>query len=56
MERSVVPLSKPKTVPVGPGEPNDVRDEPGVKPTEPLSGSKAVKNRQHSRQNHGEGS
>jgi small acid-soluble spore protein P (minor) len=49
-------MSKPKSQPVSTGEPNNVQGEHTEKPVEPLSGSKKVKNRQHSRQNHGEGS
>jgi small acid-soluble spore protein P (minor) len=49
-------MSKPKTQPVGAGEANHVQEDHRDKPVEPLSGSKKVKNRQHSRQNHGEGS
>jgi small acid-soluble spore protein P (minor) len=48
-------MSKPKTQPVGTGEPSNFQGEHSKKPVEPLSGSKKVKNRQHSRQNHGEG-
>jgi small acid-soluble spore protein P (minor) len=48
-------MSKPKTQPVSTGEPSNVQGEHSEKPTRPLSGSKKVKNRQHSRQNHGEG-
>jgi small acid-soluble spore protein P (minor) len=49
-------MSKPKTQPVSTGEPNNTQQEQREQPVEPLSGSKKVKNRQHSRQNHGEGS
>ncbi|MBP1992498.1 small acid-soluble spore protein P [Paenibacillus eucommiae] len=48
-------MSKPKTQPVGSGEPSREREDKGSI-NEPLSGSKKVKNAQHSRQNHGEGS
>ncbi len=47
-------MAKPDTYPVkspGPGKQEEDRRQP-----EPLSGSKEVKNRNHSRQNHGEGS
>ena len=37
------------------GNPAKHRKDP-AHPVEPLSGSKKVKNRQHSRENHGEGS
>ncbi|SEC31691.1 small acid-soluble spore protein P [Paenibacillus sp. GP183] len=49
-------MSKPKAQPVSLGKPNNNgQGEHNDKPVEPLSGSKKVKNRQHSRQNHGEG-
>lgn len=49
-----MPVDKPQPVNPPTGEGN--REEHGRGPQEPLSGSKKVKNRNHSRQNHGEGS
>jgi small acid-soluble spore protein P (minor) len=48
---------KPKTQSVGqPGMPKNTRDfTDNVKTSEPLSGSKKVKNENHSRHNNGEG-
>lgn len=51
-------MSKPKTMPtnVSPlGEEINARDNDSAQ-QEPLSGSHKVKNRNHSRRNHGEGS
>jgi|GEM_PF-328313 len=53
-------MSKPRTEPVGAGEPGaerrrDARGGSEHGPNEPLSGSKKVKNRNHSRHNNGEG-
>lgn len=53
-------MSKPKTTPVAnPDESGDVahtrRVAPDPQPQKPLSGSKTVKNRNHSRHNNGEG-
>ncbi|REK67493.1 MAG: small acid-soluble spore protein P [Cohnella sp.] len=53
-------MSKPKTVPVaeaadGSEHTRDRRSGDGNQPNEPLSGSKKVKNRNHSRHNNGEG-
>ncbi|WP_438435181.1 small acid-soluble spore protein P [Gorillibacterium sp. sgz500922] len=50
-----MPVDIPQPVnPPHDGEPRKKRDSSGG--PEPLSGSKKVKNRNHSRQNHGEGS
>ena len=49
-------MSKPKTVPVGASFVREQREEYQEQANEPLSGSKKVKNRQHSRRNQGEGS
>lgn len=49
-------MSKPKTQPVGSGEQQGGKEHKGSRIQEPLSGSKTVKNRNHSRSNHGEGS
>jgi small acid-soluble spore protein P (minor) len=48
-------MSKPKTQPVGLSYVNKGLQEDKEKVNEPLSGSKKVKNRNHSRHNHGEG-
>lgn len=49
-------MSKPKSQSVPqPGEGGAGREERGRGPNEPLSGSKKVKNRNHSRHNNGEG-
>jgi small acid-soluble spore protein P (minor) len=48
-------MTKNKTQVVNPPAGPDNR-APEAQPNEPLSGSKKVKNRNHSRQNHGEGS
>lgn len=47
-----VDIPQPTNPPTG----ADNRDKKGPGGPEPLSGSKKVKNRNHSRQNHGEGS
>jgi small acid-soluble spore protein P (minor) len=49
-------MSKPKTQPVGLSYSNGEQREHKERVNEPLAGSKKVKNRNHSRQNHGEGS
>jgi small acid-soluble spore protein P (minor) len=51
-------MSKPKTQPAGLSYQQDTRNakKDNNNANEPLSGSKTVKNRNHSRQNHGEGS
>ncbi len=50
-------MPKNKAYPIGPASDGEAsrgrKDE--RQPTEPLSGSKKVKNRNHSRENHGEG-
>jgi small acid-soluble spore protein P (minor) len=51
-------MSKPRTVPVTDPDatnPQNRRQKEEQQPNEPLPGSKEVKNRNHSRQNHGEG-
>ncbi|MBB6733998.1 small acid-soluble spore protein P [Cohnella zeiphila] len=53
-------MSKPRTQPVGSGQSGseharDQRASDDHQPNEPLSGSKKVKNRNHSRHNNGEG-
>jgi len=49
-------MSKPKSQPVPQsGESSGGEDERSRTPNEPLSGSKKVKNRNHSRHNNGEG-
>ncbi|MBN2981284.1 MULTISPECIES: small acid-soluble spore protein P [Cohnella] len=53
-------MSKPKTVPVaaaaeGSEHARDRKSDGNHQPNEPLSGSKKVKNRNHSRHNNGEG-
>jgi small acid-soluble spore protein P (minor) len=50
-------MSKPRAYSNGTGEhgASQARDENPDTPGEPLSGSKKVKNRNHSRNNHGEG-
>ncbi|MVP02467.1 small acid-soluble spore protein P [Paenibacillus lutrae] len=49
-------MSKPKTQPVGESMVQEQREEYEGPVNAPLSGSKKVKKRNHSRQNHGEGS
>ncbi|SEG63032.1 small acid-soluble spore protein P [Paenibacillus sp. UNC499MF] len=49
-------MSKPKTQPVGESVTHEERERYNTPANEPLSGSKKVKNRNHSRQNQGEGS
>lgn len=50
-------MSKPKAQSIPqPSESQAGEEERGRRPNEPLSGSKKVKNRNHSRNNHGEGS
>jgi small acid-soluble spore protein P (minor) len=49
-----MPIDKPQATNPPTGEGN--REKHGRGQQEPLSGSKKVKNRNHSRQNHGEGS
>lgn len=50
-------MSKPKTQPVAISEQQgDKEQHKASRINEPLSGSKTVKNRNHSRSNHGEGS
>ncbi|WP_276357895.1 small acid-soluble spore protein P [Cohnella caldifontis] len=47
---------KPKTQPVAqPGQTGRERNDHSRTPSEPMSGSKQVKNRNHSRHNNGEG-
>ncbi len=49
-------MSKPKTLPVPQPEDHKARDsEVNHQLNEPLSGSKSVKNRNHTRHNNGEG-
>jgi small acid-soluble spore protein P (minor) len=49
-------MSKPRTVPVAqPGQTGREPSDRSRTPNEPLSGSKTVKNRNHSRHNNGEG-
>ncbi len=48
-------MSKPKTQPAGLSQAHEQREEYRDRTNEPLSGSKKVKNRNHSRKNHGEG-
>lgn len=47
---------KSRTQPVGISMDRENREEHRERVNEPLSGSKKVKNRNHSRSNHGEGS
>ena len=49
-------MSKDKTQPVDPSAGNNNKAEQSDGQPQPLSGSKKVKNKNHSRQNHGEGS
>lgn len=50
-------MTKDKTQPVNfENGTNERKNNPEKNVNEPLSGSKKVKNRQHSRDNHGEGS
>ncbi|AGA59670.1 Small acid-soluble spore protein P family [Thermobacillus composti KWC4] len=50
-------MTKPRSQAVPrPGQGRDSRDDAFDTVKEPLSGSKKVKNHNHSRQNHGEGS
>ncbi|MCY9591785.1 small acid-soluble spore protein P [Paenibacillus chitinolyticus] len=48
-------MSKPKALPVGDGVTQKELERYNTPANEPLSGSKKVKKRNHSRQNHGEG-
>ncbi|WP_217561959.1 small acid-soluble spore protein P [Paenibacillus sp. GbtcB18] len=48
-------MSKPKAQSVGDGVTQEERERYNTSANEPLSGSKKVKKRNHSRQNHGEG-
>lgn len=49
-------MSKPKTQPAGISYQQNEKEHEETRGNEPLSGSKKVKNRNHSRNNHGEGS
>jgi len=51
-------MSKPRSVAVSDGNDNSGRQNKShdSQPQKPLSGSKTVKNQNHSRHNHGEGS
>ncbi|WP_405080951.1 small acid-soluble spore protein P [Paenibacillus chitinolyticus] len=49
-------MSKPKAQPVGDNVTQEERERYNTPANEPLSGSKKVKKRNHSRQNQGEGS
>lgn len=49
-------MAKPRAVPVNTPTGIENQRERADGPEEPLSGSKTVKNRNHSRTNHGEGS
>jgi small acid-soluble spore protein P (minor) len=49
-------MSKPKTQPVGLSFVQHEKEHVEERGNEPLSGSKKIKNGQHSRNNHGEGS
>lgn len=49
-------MAKPRAIPVNPPTGVQNQRDHAEGPEEPLSGSKTVKNRNHSRHNHGEGS
>ncbi|GIP40913.1 hypothetical protein J31TS4_41930 [Paenibacillus sp. J31TS4] len=49
-------MPKNKATPVNPPSGPNRQDDREGQPQQPLSGSKSVKNRNHSRSNHGEGS
>ncbi|MFD0871342.1 MULTISPECIES: small acid-soluble spore protein P [Paenibacillus] len=49
-------MPKTKTIPVPSPDDKQFRDRHDEPANEPLSGSKKVKNHNHSRNNHGEGS
>ncbi|UVI30402.1 small acid-soluble spore protein P [Paenibacillus spongiae] len=48
-------MSKPRAVPVPDGENHEAGKKTHAGPQEPLSGSKKVKNQNHTRHNNGEG-